>query len=86
MHSSDFSMSATNTVYGWVETDACSSSSQAPKSHHCLKMQSIYQQTQDFLVLFLNVEDATDTQTEEKVELWYTSSPLTHAKTMDIMW
>ena len=39
VHSSDFSMSATNTVYGWVITGTCASSSQAPRSHHCLKTQ-----------------------------------------------
>ena len=63
-------MSATNTVYGWIVTGTCASSSQAPKSHHCLKTQSIDQQTQNFLVLFWNVEDvpsATVAQTEEEV-------------------
>ena len=70
VHSSDFSMSATNTVYGWVVTGTCASSSQAPRSHHCLKTQLIDQQTQDFLVPLWNVEDvssATVTQTEEEV-------------------
>ena len=72
VHSADFSMSATNTVYGWVVTGTCTcaSYSQAPRSHHCLKTQSIDQQTQHFLVLFWNVENmssATVTQTEEEV-------------------
>ena len=38
-HSSDYSLSPTRSVYGWVVTGTCNSASYVPRSHHCLKTQ-----------------------------------------------
>ena len=71
VHSLDYSMSATNTVYGWVVTGTCISKAHTPRSHHCLKTQPVDQVTQDFIIRFWGVEDVSSvavTQTQEELE------------------
>ena len=49
VHSSDYTMNATRSVYGWVVTRTCESSSHIPRSHHRLKTEKLDVQTQDLL-------------------------------------
>ena len=68
-HSTDYSMSATRSVYGWVITGTCNSDNHVPRSHHCLKTQ-VDQQTQDVLINFWKVEDVSSSsasQTQDEV-------------------
>ena len=82
VHSSDYSMNATRSVYGWVVTGTCKSSVQVPRSHLCLKTTPLDQQTQDLLTRFWQVEDVSSSSTirteEEQAALEHFNS--THSR------
>ena len=59
IHSADYSLSVTRSVYGWVVTGTRKSPVQVPRSHLCLKTSPMDQQTQDLLTCFWQVEDVT---------------------------
>ena len=69
IHSTDYSLSVTRSVYGWVVTGTCKSLVQVPRFHLCLKTSPLDQQTQDLLTRFWQVEDvisSSSIRTEEE--------------------
>ena len=57
---------ATETAYGWVVSGSCRAGQQVPRSHLCVAMSAVDQQTQDLIIGFLQPESlAADDPAEE---------------------